>query len=159
MTTADAVLKIVEPVAAKMPEYHPDAADINEALDYGIASCAVRAYAGGLLLRHSYPNPNLYVIHFGFAPDHGGEFVGKNGTYVNMGHAVARFWVPEKRPLIIESYTNSSMEVVPPSDEHEDYSWMDLDEGYKTYLERAGLGDVEVDPEEILGFLLETPKE
>lgn len=147
------VLEIVSPIADKMPLYHPDAADINEALDYGVASCAVRAYAAGLLLRDAYPNEGLYTINFGFSPEHGGVYKGKNGNYVRMGHAVTRFWVPEQRPLIVESYNDSKMEITAVEDAHEDFLWWELNEGYKEYLERAGLEDVLVDPQEVLCFL------
>ncbi len=149
------ILSIVEPVASIFPEYHPDAADINESLDpeHGVASCAVRAYAGALLLRDAFPNESLYVIDFGYSPDHGGDFYGVNGKYLKMGHAVTRLWVPEQRPLLVESYSDAGIEVVSPNDTHSDYVWGELHNGYLEYLSKAGLDDVEVDPAEVLDHL------
>jgi hypothetical protein len=144
------LLDVVSPMAAILPEYYHDEADINAALDHGVANCAVRAYAGGLLLRDSYPNQDLYVIEFGFAPEHGGEHLGENGLYTRMGHAATRFFVPGNSPMILESYTDSKLEVVTPSDEHVGYTWMSLDEGYRAYLDLAGHDDIEIDPDDIL---------
>jgi hypothetical protein len=155
MIARETVLDIVEPVAYAMPEYHVYAADTAEALDDGIASCGARAYASGLLLRHAFPNPNLYGIDFGFSPMHGGQYIGKQGEYIRMGHAVTRLWVPEQHPWVVESYTDSMIEVVPPKDVHDDFIWMDLHEGYREYLKRAGMGDVKVDPDKWLAILLE----
>ncbi|MCA9332903.1 hypothetical protein KDA00_03445 [Candidatus Saccharibacteria bacterium] len=153
MITANRILDTVSVLGETMPEYHPDAADINESLDHGVASCAVRAYAAGLLLRQEFPNENLYVINFGFAHDHGCDFVGENGVYDKMGHAVVGFWVPEKPRLVVETYTDSKFEVIPENDTHEGFVWMGLTEGYREYLARVGHDDIEVDPEEILSFL------
>lgn len=137
-----------------MPTYHVDALDINESLDYGVASCAVRAFAAGLLIRHQFPNDKLFQVEFGFAAEHGDVYEGKHGRYVQMGHAVTRLWVPEQPPLVVESFTDSKIEVALPEDRHEDFTWMELTRGYKRYLEIAGLEEVEVDPDEILKFLL-----
>jgi len=158
MISRDRLLDVVSPVAGILPEYYHDIADINEALDHGVANCAVRAYAGGLLLRNSYPIQDLYVIEFGFAPNHGEEHPGKNGVYTHMGHAAVRFFVPGNLPMVLESYTDSMLEVVLPSDEHERYTWMGLDEGYRAYLDRVGLDDIEVVPGEILELFLKRIK-
>lgn len=147
------IAEVVEPIAYMFPEYHPDAADINEALDHGVASCAVRAYAGTLLLREAFPNKNLYSIDFGYSVEHGGDFHGTNGTYLKMGHAVARLWVPSMSPVIIESYSDSGLEVVEPNNTHDDFVWREPDEGYLAYLALAQLDDIEVDSQEILKLL------
>lgn len=153
MMTREKLLEVVEPIAPKMPGYHPDALDINAALDDGVASCAVRAYAAGLLLRRKFPNANLYRIDFGFASDHGTDFDGENGTYSKMGHAVVRFWFPEREPVIVESFTDAMLEVTAQSEVHQGFNWMGLDEGYRAYLDIVGLDEVEVDSEEILTIL------
>lgn len=136
-----------------MPEYHPDAADINEAIDHGVASCASRAYAAALLLRHALPNENLYQIDFGYSPEHGGDYVGENGHYIKMGHAVTRLWVPEKTPVIVETFDDASIELVHPNDSHTNFIWNDkpndVHTGYREYLQIADL-DPEIHPEEIL---------
>lgn len=154
MISAQRLLDLASPVTVILPEYHVEQADINEALGHGVANCAARAYAGGLILRHSYPNQDLYAIEFGFAPEHGGEHLGKNGVHTLMGHAAVRFSVHGSTPMVLESYKNSMLEVVSLSEEHEGYIWMDLDEGYRTYLERANVGDIEIDPDNILGGIL-----
>jgi len=148
MIARETLLDVVNPLVEVLPRYHPDAADVNEALDDGVASCAA-----GLLLQEAYPNPNLYDIRFGYAAHHAGDYVGEQGTYVRMGHAVASFCVPGSVPLVIESYTDGSIEVVTPTAEHDSYTWMGLEDGYRTYLAEADLADVEVDPVEILSCL------
>ena len=154
MIPADRLLALAGPVAAVVPEYHVEEADINVALDLGIGNCAVRAYAGGLILRHNYPNPDLYIIEFGFSPEHGGDHLGENGTYTRMGHAATRFTVPGSPPLILESYRDSGIEVIPPNDAHEGFTWMDLDDGYRAYLEESDCIDVLIEPDDILKNLL-----
>lgn len=42
------IYETIAPIPGAMPGYHPDAADINEALDHGVASCAARAFAATL---------------------------------------------------------------------------------------------------------------
>ena len=147
------VFEIVEPLVDIFPEYHPDAADINESLDYGVASCAVRAYASALLLNEIFPNKNLYDIQYGYSPEHGGEYQGNNGTYLKMGHAVVRLWIPGSQPLVVESYNNSAIEVVYPNETHGDYIWGDAQANYESYLEIAGQDDIEIRPKELLGCL------
>jgi hypothetical protein len=154
MISPDRLLGVVSPLASVFPDYYHDVADINEALDHGVANCAVRAYAGGLLLRDAYPNPDLYVIQFGIAPEHGTAHIGLNGVYTRMGHAAVRFHVPGNQPVVLESYADSMLEAVAPSEEHERQTLMGLDEGYRNYLDRAGLDDVEVEPSEVLRVLL-----
>lgn len=145
----ESLWEITEQVVGIFPEYHPDAADINEALDHGVASCAVRAYASGLLARHAFPNANILPIDFGWDPKHGGDFRGENGIYTNMGHAVTKVWVPG-RPLIVDSSKTGSMDVDDAVTSHADYVYHDLNVGYKHYLDIADLDDVEVDPEDVL---------
>ncbi len=147
------ILDIVGPLGHVFPEYHPDAADINEALDHGVASCAVRAYASALLIRDAYPNSRLYNVGFGFDQAHGGDYKGENGTYLKMGHAVTRLWIPELPPLVVESYADVKLEVIPQRETHDSFSWHDPDEGYKLYLEQSDVTDVDIDPVEILRFL------
>ena len=154
MLSRERVLDVVSPVAMIFPGYHLDAADINEALDDGVASCASRAFASGILLRDAYPNENLYEIKFGVAPEHATEYTGKNGDYVGMGHCVVSFCVPGSTPWIVDSYTDSTIEVVRPSEEHEGYEWAGLEEGYRAYLANAELGDVEVNTDELLAHLV-----
>lgn len=48
MLLVDQLQEIVRPVASIMPYYYMDAADINGALDHGVANCAARVYAYGL---------------------------------------------------------------------------------------------------------------
>jgi hypothetical protein len=123
-----------------MPEYHPDAADINEAIDTGVASCAARAYMSALLLRDALPNDRLYGIEFGYAPEHGEDFQGNEGAYIKMGHAVTRLYIPEQRPLIIESYTDGSMEVFPQDRNYDTFIWnINTKEGYEQYLAIADI--------------------
>lgn len=153
MLLVDQLQEIVRPVASIMPYYYMDAADINGALDHGVANCAARVYAAGLLMRQAFPNKNLYEISFGFSPIHGGLRKGANGQYIEMGHAVTRMWVPEMRSLIIESDNEGRLEVVFPEDKHDDYLWNTLGKGYINYLRLAGMGEVRVRRKEILGFL------
>jgi len=153
MISRERVLDVAGQVVGVLPNYHPDAADINEALDDGVASCAARAYAAGLLLRGAYPNPDLYDIKFGFAPEHGTEYAGREGTYVRMGHAVVRFSVLGYKPMIVETYTDGAVEVMSPTEVHEGYTWMELDDGYQTYLDKAEL-DLVIRPRELLSHLL-----
>ena len=123
-----------------MPDYHPDAADINEAIDTGVASCAARAYMSALLLRSTLPNENLYGIEFGFAPEHGEDYVGEEGTYIKMGHAIARLYIPERRPLIIESFTDGSLEVISNDLDYQSFVWnANPKVGYEQYLEIADI--------------------
>ncbi|MHB1864665.1 MAG: hypothetical protein ACYCPS_00660 [Candidatus Saccharimonadales bacterium] len=154
MISGARLLDLVSPTARVFPEYFVDGADINESLDHGAANCAVRAYAGGLLLRQAYPNPELYIIEFGFAPEHGQQHIGSYGNYTHMGHAAVRFYVPGNQPNILESYTNSMLEIVTPDDEHQRYIWNSLQEGYRAYLDLAGMDDVVIDPDEILRCLI-----
>ncbi len=140
----------IHTIPVVMPKYHPDAADINEAIDNGIASCAARSYMGALLVRRALPNENLYFIDFGFDPEHGSDYVGKEGTYLKMGHAVTRFYVPEKPTLIIESYDDGSMEIKKQNSDYDSFIWSaDPYEGYCNYLEKACL-EVEVINDDIL---------
>ena len=132
-----------------MPGYHPDAADINEAIDHGVASCAARSYAAALFLRHALPNEDLYRIDFGFSPEHGEDYQGENGTYIKMGHAVARLWVPEQTPVIVETFDDASIELIHPMDTHDSFIWDSATAGYKDYPERADVETV-VEPPEIL---------
>lgn len=156
MNLTNSLYRIIEPVPAIFPDYHPYALDINEALDpqYGAANCAVRAYAAGLLIRNVYPTDSgLYNINFGIGPDHATDFESKDGEVTAwMGHAIIRVWVPEQDPLIIDSDKDAAMDI-PPVNSYQSYNWYDLDEGYRTYLAEAGHGDIEIDPDEILGFL------
>ncbi|MCX6729376.1 MAG: hypothetical protein NTV95_01840, partial [Candidatus Saccharibacteria bacterium] len=79
---------------------------------------------------------------------------GKEGTYLKMGHAVARFYVPEKPTLIIESYDDGSMEIKKQNSDHDSFIWSaDPYEGYCNYLEKACL-DVEVRNDEVLNCYL-----
>ena len=149
----DSLFQVVDPLASIFPEYHPDAADINEALDHGVASCAVRAYASALLLRDSFPNESLYVIDFGFSPEHGGDFHGANGKYLKMGHCVTRLWVPEQTPLIVESYNDGGIEIVEPNGSHFNFIWDNPNTGYLRYLTLANMDDIEVNSHEILHLL------
>lgn len=149
---------IAEDVTRIFPEYHPDAADINEALDHGVASCAVRAYATGVLARHKFPNPDLYPIDFGWDPAHGGEFRGENGIYTNMGHAVLKVWAPGQ-PLVIDSNKDAGMDVDEPVTSHMSYVYHDLHKGYRIYLDIADLDDIEFDPENVLELLLNKTKD
>jgi len=144
----------IHTIPVVMPDYHPDAADINEAIDNGTASCAARSYMSALLVRYALPNEKLYFIEFGFDPEHGSDYVGKEGTYLKMGHAVARFYVPEKPTLIIESYDDGSMEIKKQNSDHDSFIWSaDPYEGYCNYLEKACL-DVEVRNDEVLNCYL-----
>lgn len=153
MVMKESILDTLSPAAHNFPHYNVDAADINEALDHGIANCAVRAYASGLLLREEYPYEGRYGVQFGFAKEHGEELVGKNGTYLKMGHAVTSLWVPDRDFLVIESFTDTTTTVTLPTDVHDEFTWMDLDAGYLMYLWKAGLGEVEVNPDEILNVM------
>lgn len=148
------ILEVISPIAQIFPGYNPNAADINESLDHGVAGCAVRAYAAGLMIRQAYPNTSLYRVSFGFAPEHGRDYEGDHGPGVFMGHAVARLWIPERPGYIVESYNNASLEITKPGQEHDDYEWDQLTPGYRTYLERAGLGEVEVAEFDIMNCLL-----
>ena len=133
-----------------MPEYHPDAADVNEAIDTGIASCAARAYMSALLIRRALPNTNLYGIDFGYASEHGEDYVGTEGTYIKMGHAVTRLYVPERPTLILESYTDGSLEIITQDQNYDSFIWnTDPKEGYLEYLTKADL-EVEVNDSEIV---------
>jgi len=132
-----------------MPGYHPDAADINEALDHGVASCAARSFAAALLLRQALPNETLYGIDFGYSPEHGEDYRGVNGHYIKMGHAVTRLWVPEQTPVIVETFDDASIELMRPNDSHNSFIWNNPLLGYKEYLEKADI-DVEIDQNEIL---------
>ena len=137
-------------ISVVMPDYHNDAADINEAIDKGLASCAARSYMGALLVRYALSNENLYFIEFGFDPEHGSDYVGKEGTYLKMGHAVSRFYVPEKPPQIIESFDDGSMEIMKQNSDYDSFIWStDPYEGYCNYLEKACL-EVEVINDDIL---------
>jgi hypothetical protein len=153
MISRERLLDVVSPVAAILPNYHLEVTDINEALDYGEASCAPRTYAAGLLLREAYPNPDLYSIEFGFTDEHGQEHVGKNGTYTRMGHVAVRFFVPGSTPMIVESHT-STLAVLPVNLRYSKFNWLGLDEGYRAYLDKAGFDDVEIVPNEVLSCLL-----
>lgn len=133
-----------------MPGYHPDAADINEAIDHGVASCAARSYAAALLLRHALPNDNLYQLDFGYSPEHGENYKGVNGEYIKMGHAVTRLWIPEQTPIIIETFDDASIELIHPNDTHAQFLWNNASAGYQDYLLKADLGDIEINPNEIL---------
>src|SRR3990167_10320562 len=154
MISAERLLDLAIPIAPILPDYYIEEADINAALDHGVANCAVRAYAGGLILRHSYPTPDLYVVEFGFAPEHGGGHIGETGTYTHMGHAAVRFSVRGSDPMILESYRDSALVVSLPSDQHEGYTWMGLDDGYRAYLDRVDSSDIEIDPDDILKTIL-----
>ena len=132
-----------------MPDYHPDAADINEAIDTGTASCAARAYMSALLLRDVLPNERLYGIEFGYAPEHGEDYEGNEGTYIKMGHAVTRLYIPERTPLIVESYTDGSMEALPQDLNYRSFIWnSNPQEGYEKYLAIADI-DVAIHDDEI----------
>ncbi len=132
-----------------MPGYHPDAADINEALDHGVASCAARSFAAALLLRQALPNETLYQIDFGYSPEHGDDYRGVNGHYIKMGHAVTRLWVPEQTPVIVETYDDASVELIRPNDSHNSFIWNSSLIGYEEYLQKADI-DVEIDQSELL---------
>jgi len=133
-----------------MPDYHPDAADVNEAIDTGVASCAARAYLSTILLRGVLTNTSLYGIDFGYAPEHGDDYDGHEGTYIKMGHAVGRLYVPEKPPLILESYNDGSLEVVAQDPSYNSFMWSsDPKTGYREYLTKADL-DVELNDNEII---------
>jgi len=137
-------------ISVVMPDYHPDVADVNEAIDKGLASCAARSYMGALLVRRELQNENLYFIEFGFDPEHGSDYVGKEGTYLKMGHAVSRFYVPESPTLIIESYDNGAMEIMKQNSDYDSFIWSaDPVEGYCNYLEKACI-EVEVINDDIL---------
>lgn len=148
----EALLEVVAPIAKLFPEHHPAAADINEALDpeVDMASCAVRAYGAGLLLRRAFPNPDLYQIDFGYADNHGKIFNSSKhqSVSVHMGHAACRFQVPGFRQLIIESDEDATIQVIPPLG-HENFVWKELTEGYTEYLQKAQIDDVVIDPDEI----------
>ena len=150
----DAAISFIPPL---MPDYHPDAADIHEALDSGVASCAARSYAAALLLRHSYPNESLYSIDFGYSPEHGDDFVGTNGSYIKMGHAVTRFWIPEKEPIIFETFDDASIELVRPNDSHQNFIWETFTQGYTDYLKKADLDNI-LDDKEILACMFKRLK-
>jgi hypothetical protein len=138
------------PIAVVMPEYHPDAADVNEAIDTGVASCAARAYMGALLIRDALPDKRLYAIEFGFDPHHGEDFKGSEGLYIKMGHAVTRLYIPERRPLILDSFDDGSMEVVPQDLNYDTFIWnMNPKKGYEEYLHIADI-DSAIDDEEIV---------
>lgn len=66
-----------------------------------------------------------------------------------MGHAVARLWVPERAPLIIESYSDASLEVVGANDSHDDFLWGEPDAMYARYLLEADI-EAEIDSDEIV---------
>jgi hypothetical protein len=132
-----------------MPEYHPDAADINEAIDHGVASCAARAYAAALLLRNVFPDNSLHQIDYGYSPEHGTDFAGLNGYYIKMGHAVTRIWLPKQNPIIVETYDDATIELIHPNSSHDSYIWNDASRGYQEYLNKADI-DVEIRPNEIL---------
>ena len=150
-----AIGELIAPVAPIFPSYHPDAADINEALDPlqgNVASCAVRAYAAGLLIRAAYPNPNLYQVEFGIDPEHGGTYQGSNGNYPLMGHAVSRLWSIERCRIVVETDNRGRIEVVSQDDRHDAYDWLQLDEGYQEYLRRASI-ETHINPKEVLAAL------
>lgn len=150
--------ELIAPIAPIFPTYHPDAADINEALDPlqgHVASCAARSYAAGLLIRETFSNPNLYQVDYGIDPDHGGIYKGNNGSYLLMGHVVTRLWVIERFRLVVETDSKGRLDVVPQDDRHDEYEWRPLDEGYREYLRRAGI-DTVIDPKEVLASLQET---
>lgn len=143
------VERLTAPVADLFPEYHVDAADINEALDHGVASCAVRAYACGLILERALPS-SLYTTEFGFASGHGGEFQGENGVYLGMGHAFLQVVVPEFKPVFVDSFTDQTIQTtLLPPDEYDDFMWYPVQEGYERYLEIADI-DTEINTTDIL---------
>jgi len=153
MVMKEAILDTLSPAAHNFPHYNVDVSDINEALDHGIANCAVRAYANGLLLREAYPSERPFGVQFGFDKTHGDELIGENGKYIKNGHAVVNLWLPDQDFLVVESFTNSEVTVAFPNEDHDEMIWMNLDAGYLTYLWLAGLGEVEVNPDEILNVM------
>ncbi len=150
MIARESVRRVVDPLRSIFPGYHPDAADINEALDLGVASCAVRAFTAGLLLRQAFPNPTMYGVEYGFDKQHGGEYLGENGSYLLMGHAVVRLTTPAGFTHVVESDKRGTFAVVSPDEIHDRYAWEGLLEGYQDYLAQADMGEVEIDPAEVL---------
>ncbi len=156
MITPEKILEIVSPVRRVMPDYHPSAADINESLDTGVASCAAWAYGSGLLIRNTFPNELLYPVSFGIDENHGDQMVSltSHEKSITMGHAVVRLWVPEQKPLILETFTDKMFEVVSQGADHDRYQWLGLEGGYSEYLNRAGYIGVGIDPADILKTIL-----
>jgi hypothetical protein len=155
MISHERLLDVVSPLATIFPYYNIDVSDINEGLDHGTANCGMRAYAAGVLLRHAYPNKNLYVVDFGYGGEHGADHVGENGVYVHMEHAVARFTVPGYTPALVETTDqDGSISIISQNDRYDNFIWADLDRGYRKYLDLSGDEDIEIDPNEILSHLL-----
>lgn len=158
---ADHAEGVAAEIAELVPNYHADAADINESLDTGWASCASRSYAVASVLRHDFPNPNIYQLSFGYAPEHGEEIVTKSGERaLKMGHTVIGIFLPGERPLVIDSYSDATFEIKPNiSDEYAGYSniWdpsRDVSQTYYEYLVEAGMEDLEIRPDDILRQIL-----
>jgi hypothetical protein len=148
--TIERIRTATEPIVNLFPHYHADAADMYEALDTGTASCAVRAFAATLLLGVEFPNRKLYQIDFGYAPEHGSDYVSSSGeNCLLMGHCAARLWIPGYSPLVVDSFGDASLEAGEVPAEYEDFTWGVPALVYSDYLHKAQL-EYRVDEFDIL---------
>lgn len=141
LSIAGCVQKELEPLALLFPDYHVDAANIYEALDTGVASCAVGAYAGYLLLASTMDNGTAFQL--GYASSHGEDHKTDSGRCIFMGHMVGRLWFPGLvEPMIFERDDRPQLLIKTSAGiEFDDYIFGDPYEIYARYLAVAELDD------------------
>lgn len=144
-----------------LPWYHPDAADVNEGLDTGWASCAARAFTIAAALRDSFPDRNVYRLSVGYDPEHGEDMVTSSGEKIlKMGHVVAGAFVFNERALIIDSFDDGTYQIqsgVKRAYKEYRHIWdtdKPIEDTYHDYLTEAGMDDIAIDLNDIVQLVL-----
>ncbi len=127
--------RVIEDTVSLVPRYEVNAVDVNEALDYGVGNCAVRAFLAGCQLLDSI-SPDMLDVRFGYTEDEHGLIDGKR----IYGHAVLGLWTPDGQARVVESGPNGEMCL----EQIHDYTfnWYCLSKGYRKYLEELDRYDV-----------------
>lgn len=131
------ILGLMDKAAPLIPRYEINAVDINEALDFGVGNCAVRAYALGCLLKDQFPDPDLLTIKFGYTEAEHGLVAGKR----IYGHAALSLWSGDGEQVVIDSDTKSRA-FIDGYPLNFPYNWVDLSVGYRQYLDELDRRDV-----------------
>lgn len=127
--------KIIDRTVTLVPRYEVNAVDVNEALDFGVGNCAVRAYLAGCQVLDKL-DPDNIEVRFGYTDDNHGLIEGKR----IYGHAVIGLWTPDGQARVVESGPDGEMYL--EQVQGYGFDWKCLGVGYRQYLDELDRRDV-----------------